>query len=194
MPKPLPFPARRKDVPESDLKQQITPENSKPVETVPEQTDAKQTTPVKSLPKIEQPEKTGEVEVVPEESNPKEDMPSGLIDENCVKIGEEIREIKPTKLKYFRNKAASGYSIIKAVPIQELLTYDKGVLDAERDADHLLFDFLVAAFDDVAFVKKNYDNMTAEDVERVVRIFGRLNHIDEKEEQARKNREAQAKR
>jgi hypothetical protein len=36
--------------------------------------------------------------------------------------------------------------------------------------------------------------MTSEDIERILEIFGRVNHINEKEELARKNREAQATR
>ena len=47
-------------------------------------------------------------------------------------------------------------------------------------------------FDDGRLVKTHYDNMTAEDIEKILEIFGRVNHIDEKEEAARKNRLAQA--
>ena len=121
-------------------------------------------------------------------------MPSDNNENNCVIVDGQKIEIKPTKLKYFRNKGASGYGIIKAVPLHELLTYGKGVVDKERDADQLLYDFLVAAFDDSTFVRDHYDNMDAETVEQVIRIFGRINYIDEKEEAARKNREAQVKR
>ena len=52
--------------------------------------------------------------------------------------------------------------------------------------------FLVAAFDDSTFVRDNYDDLDADTIERIVKIFGRINHIDEKEDQIRKNREAQA--
>lgn len=114
-------------------------------------------------------------------------------EENSVRIGDRMVEIKPTKLKYFRNKTASIYSILKVVPLTEFLSYDKGIFDKERDSDQILLDFLVAVFDDEQLVRDHYDEMTAEDVERVLEIFGRLNHINEKEEAARKNREAQAK-
>jgi hypothetical protein len=86
----------------------------------------------------------------------------------------------------------SAFGIIKAVPLHELLTYDKGVLDPTRDADQLLYDFLVAVFDDSSFVRDHYDDLDADTIDRIVKIFGRINHIDEKEEAARKNREAQA--
>jgi hypothetical protein len=109
-------------------------------------------------------------------------------------IGTQKIEIKPTKLKYFRNKAASAYGIIKAVPLHELLTYDKGVLDERRSADELLYDFLVAVFDDQTLVRDHYDDLDAETIDQIVKIFGRINHVDEKEEAARKNKEAQAQK
>lgn len=140
------------------------------------------------------PDPSEEKETVPEPTEEKKETPPVIPEEDCVTIGDKKIQIKPTKLKYFRNKAASAYGIIRAVPLHELLTYDKGVLDEKRDADQLLFDFLVAAFDDSSFVRDNYDNLDAEIIDRIVKIFGRLNHIDEKEEAARKNKEAQAKR
>ena len=113
--------------------------------------------------------------------------------ENCVKIAGEPVEIKPTKLRYFRNKSASIYSILKVVPLNEFLAYEKGVFDKERDSDQILLDFLVAVFDDEKLVRDNYDNLTADDIEKILEIFGRVNHINEKEEAARKNRETQVK-
>ena len=140
------------------------------------------------------PEFTKLKETFPEGSPEKTEMPNNHNMENVVVVeGQEI-EIKPTKLKYFRNKAASGYGYIKAVPLYELLTYPAGTIDKERDGDQLLYDFLIAAFNDSAFVRDHYNELDAEQVDRVTKIFGRLNHIDEKEEAARKNREAQVKR
>ena len=139
------------------------------------------------------PQESAQVEIIPDASPEKEEKPSDVLEENCVMVGDQKIEIKPTKLKYFRNKAASAYGIIKAVPLHELLTYGKGVLDENRDADQLLYDFLVAAFDDSTLVRDNYDNLDAETIDRICKIFGRVNHIDEKEEQARKNKEAQMK-
>ena len=157
--------------------------------------------PVESSEKLDKPTETKQLEVVPTETSQKEtipdaspektEKPSDFLEENCVMVGEQKIEIKPTKLKYFRNKGASGYGIIKAVPLHELLTYGQGVLDETRDADQLLYDFLVAVFDDPVFVRDNYDELDADTIDRIVKIFGRINHIDEKEEAARKNREAQ---
>lgn len=139
----------------------------------------------------ETPAETEEKKDTPEGTKEKEDLPSGLKEENCVVIGGNKIEIKPTKLKYFRNKAASGYGIIKNVPIYQLYTYEKGQLDPERSADELVYDFLVASFNDSAFVRDNYNEMDADNLDTICKIFGRINHIDEKEEAARKNMKAQ---
>ena len=71
--------------------------------------------------------------------------------------------------------------------------YEKGVLDEKRDADQLLYDFLVAVFDDPVIVRDNYNELDVDTLEKIIKIFGRLNHIDEKQEAIRKNKEAQAK-
>ena len=182
MSKPLPKVSRVKEPPEEVLQIPETPEKSETINTTPKETELIKESPTESKP----------VETTPDPSPEKEEMPSDFKEENCVVIDGQKIEIKPTKLKYFRNKAASAYGIIKAVPLHELLTYDKGVIDATRDADQLLYDFLVAAFDDPAFVRDHYDDLDADTVDKICKIFGRVNHIDEKEEQARKNREAQA--
>ena len=159
---------------------------------IPEQSELVKPDPVKSEMDRENPVESKLERDIPEKSEMNREAPETVPKENCVTIGDKEIEIKPTKLKYFRNKMASAYSVLKIVPLNELLTYGKGVIDDKRDADQLLFDFLVAVFDDPIFVKDHYDNMTADDIEKIFKIFGRLNHIDEKEEQQRKNREAQA--
>ena len=173
-----------KEMPLENLQNKETPTESNLLNIQPEIT-----------PQIEvTPEESPMVENVPEASPEKTEKPSDYIEENCVIIGNQKIEIKPTKLKYFRNKAASAYGIIKAIPLHELLTYGKGILDENRDADQLLYDFLVSVFDDSDIVRSNYDEIDADMIDRICKIFGRINHIDEKEEAARKNKEAQAKR
>ena len=174
--------SKLKELPLGSIFNKEAPEKSELKQDKPEETKKLETTPVK----------TNLIETVPEASPEKEEKPSDFIEENCVVVNDKKIEIKPTKLKYFRNKAASAFGIIKAVPLHEFLTYDKGVLDPNRSADQLLYDFLVAAFDDSAFVRDNYDDLNAETIDQIVKIFGRINHIDEKEEAARKNKEAQA--
>ena len=178
----LPAQSKPKELPADELKQTEMPVETELNKEQPDET-----------PKLTiVPDESKQLETTPEASPEKEEKPSDLIEENCVVVGDQKIEIKPTKLKYFRNKAASAYGIIKAVPLHELLTYGKGVIDETRDADQLLYDFLVAAFDDSAFVRDHYDDLDADTIDRICKIFGRINHIDEKEEQARKNREAQA--
>lgn len=181
MPK-IPTPSKVKELPEG-----FTLDKEIPAET-----DLNKQQPSET-PKIEtKPEESKKIDTIPDASPEKEEKPSDQLEENCVLINGQKIELKPTKLKYFRNKGASAYGIIKAVPLHELLTYGKGVIDENRDADQLLYDFLVAAFDDSSFVRNNYDDMDADTIDRIVKIFGRINHIDEKEEAARKNKEAQA--
>ena len=178
----LPIQSDEKELPESNIVNMETPDETK----------LKKIKPKESLKVEEKPIESDKLDFTPEASPEKEEKPSDFNEENCVTINGNKVEIKPTKLKYFRNKAASGYGIIKAVPLHELLTYDKGVLDERRSADQLLYDFLVAVFDSSEFVRDNYDELDADTIDRICKIFGRINHIDEKEEQARKNREAQA--
>lgn len=194
MPKPIPFPTKAKEVPVGTEEIKETPVETEQVEEVPVETP-KVTKKPKETPKVEEtPETSPQKEETPEVSPQKTEMPSDLNEENTVEIDGKKIEIKPTKLKYFRNKTASAYNILKNVPLTELLTLDKGILDERRDGDQIVYDFLVAAFDDSEFVKNNYDNLDADQVEKIVNIVGRLNHIDEKVEQQRKNREAQGNR
>lgn len=195
MPKQIPFPTKLKqELPEETKQRNAEIDPSKLVAETPVQTPPVQKAPTISELLNKKPEQAPLIEETPDPSPSKEEKPSDVIEENCVVVNGVKIELKPTKLKYFRNKAASAYGLIRAVPLPELLTYGKGTLDENRDADQLLYDFLVAAFDDSTLVRDNYDEMTADDVEKVVKIFGRLNHIDEKEEQARKNKEAQAQK
>ena len=142
---------------------------------------------------VDTPGPVKEAKEVPMSTELSKVIPPKYKPENCIKMSGEPMEIKPTKLKYFRNKSASIYSVLKVVPLNEFLAYEKGVFDKERSSDQILFDFLVAVFDNEEIVRANYDDLTAEDIEKILEIFGRINHINEKEEAARKNREAQVK-
>ena len=188
----IPETSKDKILPSDNLSDQILPKETELNKEQPKETNKLTVVPNESKQIDMIPEESKPLEIIPDASPKKQEKPSDEIEENCVLVNGEKIELKPTKLKYFRNKAASAYGIIKAVPLHELLTYGKGILDETRDADQLLYDFLVAAFDDKEFVRDNYDNLDADTIDRICKIFGRLNHIDEKEEQARKNKEAQA--
>ena len=128
---------------------------------------------------------------IPKASKLSKPIPTPERPENCVTLQNETIEIRPTKMKYFRNRTASIYKILKLIPLNDFLAYEPGTFDPTRDSDTILFDFLTAVFDDAEIVKKHYDDMTADDIERILEIFGRLNRITEKEEASRKNKEAQ---
>ncbi len=117
-----------KDLPDENITDKIVPSETK------QKTDQPNITPQHNV----IPNESSQKETIPDASPEKEEKPSDFLEENCVLVGENKIEIKPTKLKYFRNKAASAYGVIKAVPLHELLTYGKGVLDEKRDADQLL--------------------------------------------------------
>ncbi len=190
MPKPIPFPTKAKPAPKETQTIVETPEETQLESAALEESPKIEGTPPESQLVETTPDPTPEKETIPEQTPVKKEMPSDVNMENAVTIGGKTIEIKPTKLKYFRNKTTSSYGYLKAIPLHEFLSYDKNTIG--RDPDQMLYDFLVAVFDDSTFVRDNYDEMTADDVERVIKIFGRINHIDEKEEAARKNREAQA--
>lgn len=192
---PIPFPTairkppdRAVPAPEQPTGTQLVSENPNvsevPAEN-PSNTALQAGTPPESAVKTETPDVSGE----------KTEMPTDVNEENCVTVGGRKIEITPTKTKYFRNKTASAYGYLKQIPLTEFFSYGKGAFPNDtRDADQILYDFLVAVFDDRNFVRDNYNEITADEIDRIVKIFGRINHIDEKEEAARKNREAQAKR
>lgn len=125
----------------------------------------------------------------PEEKKLDKAMPVEVNPENCVTINGETIEIKPTKLKYQRNRTAAAYHILEVYPLADILAWDKGVVDPERDGDQVVFDFLIAVFDNSKLVTRLYDSMTTGDIERILQIFKRLNKIQEKEDAA-KNRAA----
>lgn len=201
--KPIPFPTGKNiNIPESkpeEVKVPIAkiepvqiPAGQELTKSSPTQSELLKQEPNASELNKEQPVESALNKEQPVQSELNKEMPLDVNIENCIEIDGNLYEIKPTKLKYFRNKMAGSYNVIKAIPLNEFLTYEKGVIDAEKDADQILFDFLVAVFDDADFVKDHYEDLTADDVEKVIKIFGRLNHIDEKEEKVRKNKEAQA--
>ena len=186
--------AVRKDMPPPVGKPQVIMAPTPKTYRNPEETPKNKEIPAFAKPKEEEPVATPPKEETPEATPPKEELPSQYIEENCVTIAGKKIEIKPTKLAYFRNHTATTYGILRHYPITELYKINKpGILDETRDGDQVIYDFLVASLDDQDFVREHYNDMEADQVDRIVKIVGRLNHIEEKEEEARKNREAQAK-
>lgn len=131
------------------------------------------------------PQETKLDKVVPEPTEKEKALPPTVNPENVIKLGDEEIEIKPTKLKYQRNRTAAAYRILELYPLPDVLAMNAGALDPDRDGDQVVFDFLTAVFDDGKLVQKYYDSMTTEDIERILKIFKRLNAITDKEEKAK---------
>ena len=98
-----------------------------------------------------------------------------------ITLGGETIEIKPTKLKYMRNHTAAFYKVLELYPLPDVLAMEAGAFEDDRDGDKAVFDWLIAVTDDPAFVKRHYNDMTAEAVETLLSIYRRINRIDEKE-------------
>lgn len=155
-------------------------------------------TKVKAVPAVsmetkEMPDTSRQEKAMPDPHVDPKEMPEEGNPEDIVMIdGMRIR-IKPTKIKYQRDKTAAFYRVMSAYPLPDILAMERGILDEKRDGDKCVFDWLCAVFDDPKFVIAHYDAMDTQTIETILKIFKRLNAIDEKEEQA-KNREAKGTR
>lgn len=111
---------------------------------------------------------------------------------NFVVIGGEEIEIKPTKLKYQRNRTAAFYRLLDLYPLIDILAMDENSFGDGRDGDKALMDWLIAATDNEELIVNNYDSIDTETVEKILEIFKRLNRVAEKEEKL-KNAERERK-
>ena len=105
---------------------------------------------------------------------------------NVVQFGDIEIELKPTKIKYQRDRTAAFYRMLKQMPLVDILALQDGILDPERSSDKMLFDWLIAVTDDPKIVTANYDKLDSESIYKILEIFCRLNHIpeDEKKQKA----------
>ena len=102
--------------------------------------------------------------------------------ENSIIIGETLVEIKPTKLRYQRNRTAAFYKILELYPLVDVLALEAGAFGDNRDGDKALMDWLIAVTDDAELIQKYYDIMDTGVIEQMLSIFRRVNRIDEKEQ------------
>ena len=145
----------------------------------------------KSLPKVNEnvkpvPEVTENTTPPPKPSAKKIDTPKTGNQANMVQFGDVEIELKPTKLRYQRDRTAAFYRMLKQMPLVDILALQDGILDPERSSDKMLFDWLIAVTDDPKLVTSNYDKLDSESIYRILEIFCRLNHIpeDEKKQKA----------
>jgi hypothetical protein len=109
-------------------------------------------------------------------------LPQGGSPENSIIIGETLVEIKPTKLRYQRNRTAAFYKILELYPLVDVLAMEAGAFGDNRDGDKALMDWLIAVTDDAELIQKYYDIMDTGVIEQMLSIFRRVNRIDEKEQ------------
>lgn len=134
---------------------------------------------------------TMESKPLPTPKSKQKKIPEVASPENSVMIGGKMIEIKPTKVKYQRNRVAVFYRAIEFQPLMDVQACPVGVYDEERDGDKCVMDWLISVFDDETLVTDNYDEMDTELIERILAIFKRVNKINEKEEAIKNAQESQ---
>ena len=134
------------------------------------------------------PEHTEEVMPMPTHEERSTPLPEVGKTENTIQFGKSKIEIKPTKLKYQRDRTASFYQLLQKASVVDLLALKDGILDPNRSSDKMLFDWLIAVTDDPKLVAENYDEIDSETIHQMLQIFCRLNRIEEDDE---KKEEAQ---
>ena len=107
-------------------------------------------------------------------------------------IGGKLVEIKPTLMRYMRNRTAEFSHNLEIYPLPDILATKRGVIDEKRDGDKCLMDWLIAVTNDEELIRAHYDELDADVIMRMLEIFKRINKITEKEEAA-KNRQTAGK-
>lgn len=151
----------------------------------------------KELPDVGQemkaaPDAAQETKPIPAPSHKTKELPAVGNPENTVVIGDTLIEIKPTKLKYQRNRTATFYKLLELYPLTDIMAFEPGALGDDRDGDKATMDWLIAATDNEELIVNNYDEMDTGTIEKILSIFRRVNKIDEKEEKL-KNMEKERK-
>ena len=116
----------------------------------------------------------------PSSEQPKKELPKIGNPENTVTIGGVPIEIKPTKVKYQRNKTALFYKVLDIYPLADILSMEAGTFGDDRDGDKALMDWLIAVTDDPDLIVENYDEMDSGTIETLLSIYKRLNKVEEK--------------
>lgn len=132
---------------------------------------------VKEIPNGEQ-----ETKPIPKEVEHVKELPKVGNPENTVIIGGKLIEIKPTKLKYHRNRTAVFYHILEMYPLSDILAMGPKAFGDGLDGDKKLYDWLVAVTDDEELIRENYDEIDSDLIYRLLEIFRRINKISEMEE------------
>lgn len=158
---------------------------------IPEVNTAQKEVPKRTTKKVPVPKVSDTTKPVPEYTEKIIEPPKVGNPQNCITVGRETIEIKPTKLKYQRDRTASCYHILQVFPLVQFLAMEDGSFGDPRSSDKMLFDWLVAVTDNDKFVTRHYDEFDTDIIDQLLVIFRRVNHIDEREEK-RKNQTTQA--
>ena len=144
--------ATKKALPDKEQEMKVTPDAGQVIKPTPEAAPG-----TKELPKVGNPE-------------------------NTVIIGGKLIEIKPTKLKYQRNRTAVFYHILEMYPLSDILAMGPQSFGDGLDGDKKLYDWLVAVTDDEDLIREFYDEIDSDTIYRMLEIFKRVNKISEREE------------
>ena len=131
--------------------------------------------------KKETPDIAPDAKPVPEVDVKIKELPEVGTPENTVIIGGKLIEIKPTKLKYQRNRTAVFYHILELYPLSDILAMGPKSFGDGLDGDKKLYDWLVAVTDNEELIRENYDDIDSEIIYRMLEIFRRVNKISEME-------------
>ena len=107
-------------------------------------------------------------------------LPEIGMPENSIKIGDQLIEIKPMKLKYVRNRTAAFRHILELYPLSDILAMENTFGDG-RDGDKALYDWLVAVTDNEDLIRQWYDEIDTDTVYRLLMIHRRVDKVDELE-------------
>ena len=129
---------------------------------------------------------------IPDVEMKMKEVPAVGNSENTVTICGQVIEIKPTKLKYQRNRTAAFYKLLDLYPLIDILAMEAGSFGDDRDGDKAVMDWLIAATDNEQLIVEHYDEIDTGVIETILSIFKRVNRINEKEEKI-KNMEKERK-
>lgn len=134
----------------------------------------------KALPEVGMEEKK-----IPDAEIKTKELPQTGNPDNTVIIGGQEIEIKPTKLKYQRNRTAAFYRVLEIYPLTDILAMEAESFGDDRDGDKATMDWLIAATDNEQLIVDHYDEMDTGTIEKILSIFKRVNKITEKEEKVK---------
>lgn len=152
------------------------------VKTLPAETQETKSVPDADQEKIDLPSESNKVVAVPEGGQTTKELPVVGNPENTVIIGGNLIEIKPTKLKYQRNRTAVFYHILELYPLTDILAMGKNAFGDGLDGDKKLYDWLVAVTDNEELIRNHYDEIDSGVIYQMLEIFRRINKISEMEE------------